>query len=227
MSKGVIHLVLETMRSLADYWATEYDWRPVEARLQALAPVRDRDRRRRHPLHLHHRHPPTSVGARRRRRDRDRRRAVPLRAAVDGETESVSEADAVVMTSGFSRSATIESRMSFQSTSCWPEWSRHYGRTAFFAAQSFRSSVHVRAARLSRNCAATAERDQPSSHRVQVRSPTTTGQVERFHQSMSDDMTSEVSMKQRGGRSASESHLSVEYVRTLTTPDLESLDKRG
>ena len=27
---------LETMRELADYWATEYDWRPVEARLQAL-----------------------------------------------------------------------------------------------------------------------------------------------------------------------------------------------
>ena len=27
---------LETMRALADYWATEYDWRPVEARLQAL-----------------------------------------------------------------------------------------------------------------------------------------------------------------------------------------------
>ena len=27
---------LETMRALADYWATEYDWRPVEARLQAF-----------------------------------------------------------------------------------------------------------------------------------------------------------------------------------------------
>jgi Epoxide hydrolase N terminus len=27
---------LETMRALADYWATEYDWRRVEARLQAL-----------------------------------------------------------------------------------------------------------------------------------------------------------------------------------------------
>ncbi len=27
---------LETMRELADYWATEYDWRPVEARLQAF-----------------------------------------------------------------------------------------------------------------------------------------------------------------------------------------------
>ena len=36
MSKGVIHLVLETIRALADYWATEYDWRPVEAGLQAL-----------------------------------------------------------------------------------------------------------------------------------------------------------------------------------------------
>ena len=27
---------LQTMRALADYWATEYDWRPVEARLQAF-----------------------------------------------------------------------------------------------------------------------------------------------------------------------------------------------
>jgi pimeloyl-ACP methyl ester carboxylesterase len=27
---------LETMRALADYWATEYDWRSIEARLQAL-----------------------------------------------------------------------------------------------------------------------------------------------------------------------------------------------
>src|SRR4051812_35033670 len=27
---------LETMRALASYWATDYDWRTVESRLQAL-----------------------------------------------------------------------------------------------------------------------------------------------------------------------------------------------
>ena len=39
------------MQELARYWATEYDWRKVEARLNALPAVHDRDRRRGHPLH--------------------------------------------------------------------------------------------------------------------------------------------------------------------------------
>ena len=42
---------LATMQELARYWATEYDWRKVEARLNALAAVHHRDRRGRHSLH--------------------------------------------------------------------------------------------------------------------------------------------------------------------------------
>ena len=51
---------LATIQELARYWATDYDWRKAEAKLNALAPVHDRDRRRRHPLH------PREVGARER-----------------------------------------------------------------------------------------------------------------------------------------------------------------
>ena len=42
---------LATMQKLARYWATDYDWRKCEARLNALPQVRHRDRRRRHPFH--------------------------------------------------------------------------------------------------------------------------------------------------------------------------------
>ena len=42
---------LATMRELARYWATEYDWRKVEAKLNALAAVRHRDRWAGHSLH--------------------------------------------------------------------------------------------------------------------------------------------------------------------------------
>ena len=42
---------LATMQELARYWATDYDWRKAEAKLNALAAVHDRDRRGRHPLH--------------------------------------------------------------------------------------------------------------------------------------------------------------------------------
>ena len=42
---------LATMQKLAQYWGTEYDWRKVEARLNALPQVPHRDRRARHPLH--------------------------------------------------------------------------------------------------------------------------------------------------------------------------------
>ena len=42
---------LATLRELARYWATGYDWRKAEARLNALPAVRDEDRRRGHPLH--------------------------------------------------------------------------------------------------------------------------------------------------------------------------------
>jgi hypothetical protein len=34
---------LTTMQKLAKYWATEYDWRKVEARLNALPPVHYQD----------------------------------------------------------------------------------------------------------------------------------------------------------------------------------------
>ena len=42
---------LATMQKLANYWATDYDWRKVEARLDALAAVHHRDRWARHSLH--------------------------------------------------------------------------------------------------------------------------------------------------------------------------------
>ena len=42
---------LATLRELARYWSTEYDWRKAEARLNALPAIHDEDRRRGHPLH--------------------------------------------------------------------------------------------------------------------------------------------------------------------------------
>ena len=42
---------LATIQELARYWATEYDWRKAEAKLNALPAVHDRDRRSGHPLH--------------------------------------------------------------------------------------------------------------------------------------------------------------------------------
>ena len=42
---------LATMQKLARYWATQYDWRKCEARLQAAAALHHRDRRAGHPLH--------------------------------------------------------------------------------------------------------------------------------------------------------------------------------
>ena len=42
---------LATMQELARYWATDYDWRKVEAELNAPAAIHDRDRRVGHPLH--------------------------------------------------------------------------------------------------------------------------------------------------------------------------------
>ena len=42
---------LATMQKLARYWATDYDWRKCEARLNALPQFVTDDRRRRHPLH--------------------------------------------------------------------------------------------------------------------------------------------------------------------------------
>ena len=42
---------LATVQKLASYWATEYDWRKVEARLNAVPQLHHRDRRSRHPLH--------------------------------------------------------------------------------------------------------------------------------------------------------------------------------
>ena len=42
---------LATMQKLARYWATDYDWRKVEARINALPQLPHRDRRTRHPLH--------------------------------------------------------------------------------------------------------------------------------------------------------------------------------
>ena len=42
---------LATTQKLARYWATEYDWRKCEARLNALPQLRDRDRRARHSFH--------------------------------------------------------------------------------------------------------------------------------------------------------------------------------
>ena len=42
---------LATMQALARYWATDYDWRKCEARLNALPQLHHRDRRARHSLH--------------------------------------------------------------------------------------------------------------------------------------------------------------------------------
>ena len=42
---------LATLQELARYWATDYDWRKVEARAERAAAVHDRDRRGRDPLH--------------------------------------------------------------------------------------------------------------------------------------------------------------------------------
>ena len=42
---------LATMQKLARYWATEYDWRKVEARLNALPQLHHRDRRAGHSFH--------------------------------------------------------------------------------------------------------------------------------------------------------------------------------
>ena len=42
---------LATIRALADYWANEYDFGRVEARLNALPQFTTRDRRGGHPLH--------------------------------------------------------------------------------------------------------------------------------------------------------------------------------
>ena len=50
---------LATIQELARYWATDYDWRKCEARLNALPQFTDGDRRRGHPLH------PREVAARR------------------------------------------------------------------------------------------------------------------------------------------------------------------
>ena len=42
---------LEMTQEPAHYWATDYDWRKVEARAQRPAAVHHRDRRSGHPLH--------------------------------------------------------------------------------------------------------------------------------------------------------------------------------
>ena len=42
---------LATIQKLARYWATEYDWRKVEARLNALPALHHRDRWAGHPFH--------------------------------------------------------------------------------------------------------------------------------------------------------------------------------
>ena len=42
---------LAFIQALARYWATDYDWRRCEARLNASSPIHHRDRRVRHPLH--------------------------------------------------------------------------------------------------------------------------------------------------------------------------------
>ena len=42
---------LALMQDLARYWATEYDWRKCEARLNAVPQLHHRDRRAGHPLH--------------------------------------------------------------------------------------------------------------------------------------------------------------------------------
>jgi hypothetical protein len=42
---------LSTIQALARYWATEYDWRKIEAKMNALPQVHHRDRRAGHSLH--------------------------------------------------------------------------------------------------------------------------------------------------------------------------------
>ena len=42
---------LATMRKLADYWASDYDWRKMRGAAQRAAQLHHRDRRARHPLH--------------------------------------------------------------------------------------------------------------------------------------------------------------------------------
>jgi hypothetical protein len=42
---------LATMQALARYWATEYDWRKIEAKMNALPAVPNRDRRAGHSFH--------------------------------------------------------------------------------------------------------------------------------------------------------------------------------
>ena len=42
---------LATMRELARYWSTDYDWRKAEATAERAAAVHHRDRRREDPLH--------------------------------------------------------------------------------------------------------------------------------------------------------------------------------
>ena len=42
---------LATIQKLARYWATEYDWRKVEARLNVLPALHHRDRWAGHPFH--------------------------------------------------------------------------------------------------------------------------------------------------------------------------------
>ena len=42
---------LATLRELARYWTTEYDWRKCEATTERAAAVHDRDRRGGDPLH--------------------------------------------------------------------------------------------------------------------------------------------------------------------------------
>ena len=42
---------LATMQALAQYWATNYDWRKVEAKTECPASVHHRDRRAGHSFH--------------------------------------------------------------------------------------------------------------------------------------------------------------------------------
>ena len=42
---------LATLRELARYWTTEYDWRTVRGETERASAVHDRDRRGRDPLH--------------------------------------------------------------------------------------------------------------------------------------------------------------------------------
>ena len=42
---------LAFIQALARYWATDYDWRKVEAQAELLSPIHHRDRRAGHPFH--------------------------------------------------------------------------------------------------------------------------------------------------------------------------------